>query len=206
VLIDETAPTVPVNPYGHSKLASEFMLKDIARVSGMRATILRYFNVAGADPKLRTGLRTEFATHLIKVSAEVAAGKRPYLSIFGTDYATHDGTCVRDYIHVHDLARAHLRAVQHLRNGGDSRKYNLGNGKGFSIKDVIDVVSKVTGKPVPFEMADRRPGDPATLVGGSGKIKGDWGWEPIYGDLETIVEHAWNWHRTHPDGYDTVSE
>jgi UDP-glucose 4-epimerase len=204
--IDEKHPQRPINPYGESKLVVEKILDTYDHAYQTRSACLRYFNAAGADPLGRIGEDHRPEVHLIPNAIYAAMGKTGPLKVFGSDYPTPDGTCVRDYIHVHDLARAHLLAVQHLRNGGDSRKYNLGNGKGFSIKDVIDVVSKVTGKPVPFEMADRRPGDPATLVGGSGKIKGDWGWEPIYGDLETIVEHAWNWHRTHPDGYDTVSE
>lgn len=195
VLIDETAPTVPVNPYGHSKLASEFMLKDIARVSGMRATILRYFNVAGADPKLRTGLRTDFATHLIKVSAEVAAGKRSHLSIFGTDYATHDGTCVRDYIHVMDLALAHELALMQPGNDGATRIYNCGYGTGHSVRDVVTAFTKVLGKPLPVKDMPRRAGDPPALACNSARLQRELGWKPNHASIEQIVDSALKWEQ-----------
>lgn len=195
MLIDEAVPTVPVNPYGHSKLASEFMLKDIARVSGMRATILRYFNVAGADVKQRTGQRTPEATHLIKVAAEVAAGTRPYLSIFGTDYPTTDGTCVRDYIHVMDLALAHELALVKPGTEGQTRLFNCGYGTGHSVKEVVTAFGKVLGKTLPTKDMPRRAGDPPALACNSAKLKRELGWTPNHASIETIVETALNWEK-----------
>lgn len=194
-LIAEDAATDPVNPYGHSKLASEFMLKDIARVHGMRATILRYFNVAGADPKLRTGQRTPEATHLIKVAAEVATGARPSLDIFGTDYPTADGTCVRDYIHVMDLALAHELALTQPGIAGETRIYNCGYGTGHSVRQVVDAFGKVLNHPLPARDRPRRPGDPPALVCDSAKLKRELGWVPQHASIGTIVETALNWER-----------
>lgn len=194
-LIAEDAPTEPANPYGHSKLASEFMLKDIARVHGMRTTILRYFNVAGADLKLRTGQRTPEATHLIKVAAEVATGARPELSIFGTDYATPDGTCVRDYIHVMDLALAHELALTKPGTEGVTRIYNCGYGTGHSVREVANAFGKVLNHPLPTRETPRRPGDVAALVCDSAKLKRELGWAPQHASLQTIVETALNWER-----------
>ena len=195
VLIDEQVPTIPVNPYGHSKLASEFMLKDIARVSGMRATILRYFNVAGADVKLRTGQRTKEATHLIKVAAEVAAGRRPHLDIYGTDYPTPDGTCVRDYIHVMDLALAHELALTTPGKPGDTRIFNCGYGTGNSVREVINAFGEVLNHPLATHDRPRRPGDAAALACNSAKLKRELGWTPNHASIKTIVETALNWER-----------
>lgn len=195
MVIDESVATVPVNPYGHSKLASEFMLKDIARVSGMRATILRYFNVAGADPKLRTGQRTPEATHLIKVAAEVAAGARSCLNIFGTDYETRDGTCIRDYIHVMDLALAHELALVKPGAKGQTRVYNCGYGTGHSILEVVNAFGAVLQRPLPTKSMPRRAGDPPALACNSSKLKRELGWSPNHASLETIVATALAWER-----------
>lgn len=194
-LIAEDMPTEPVNPYGHSKLASEFMLRDIARVHGMRATILRYFNVAGADPQLRTGQRTPEATHLVKVAAEVASGKREALDIFGTDYPTPDGTCVRDYIHVMDLALAHELALTKPGAGGETRLFNCGYGTGHSVRQVATAFGKVLNHPLPQRERPRRPGDPPALVCDSAKLKRELGWTPKHASIDTIVATALNWER-----------
>lgn len=194
-LIDETVATAPVNPYGHSKLACEFMLKDIARVSGMRATILRYFNVAGADPLLRTGQRTPEATHLIKVASEVAAGKRPALSIFGTDYPTRDGTCIRDYIHVMDLALAHELALLKPGETGATRIFNCGYGTGHSVREVVAAFTPVLGRPLPVKDMPRRAGDPPALACDSSRLKRDLGWVAHHASIETIVRTALDWER-----------
>lgn len=194
-LIAEDTATDPVNPYGHSKLASEFMLKDIARVHGIRATILRYFNVAGADPQLRTGQRTPEATHLVKVAAEVASGKREALDIFGTDYPTPDGTCVRDYIHVMDLALAHELALTKPGTGGETRLFNCGYGTGHSVRQVAAAFGKVLNHPLPQRERPRRPGDPPALVCDSAKLKRELGWTPKHASIDTIVATALNWER-----------
>lgn len=193
--IAEDTATEPVNPYGHSKLAAEFMLKDIARVHGMRATILRYFNVAGADLKLRTGQRTPEATHLIKVASEVATGMRPSLDVFGTDYPTADGTCVRDYIHVMDLALAHELALTRPGAEGATRVYNCGYGTGYSVRQVVNAFGKVLNHPLPARDRPRRPGDPPALVCDSAKLKRELGWTPQHASIATIVETALNWER-----------
>jgi UDP-glucose 4-epimerase len=201
VPLDEEHPKSPVNPYGFSKYACERILDDFDRAHEFRSVCLRYFNACGAAPDGSIGEDHHPEEHLIPVALLAALGKRPTLKIFGTDYDTPDGTCVRDYIHVLDLAQAHLLAVRHLRQGGESRKYNLGNGQGFSVRQVMELTGKVLGKPVPVEEAPRRPGDPATLIASSEKIRKDWGWAPKYTDLEEIISHAWNWHRGHPEGY-----
>jgi UDP-glucose 4-epimerase len=193
MIIDESVPTSPVNPYGHSKLASEFMLKDIARVSGMRATILRYFNVAGADIKLRTGQRTPEATHLIKVAAEVAAGQRSHLSIFGTDYPTRDGTCIRDYIHVMDLALAHELALLKPGEAGITRTFNCGYGTGHSVREVVNAFGEVLKRPLPTRDMPRRAGDPPALACDSSKLKRELGWSPAHASIDAIVETALGW-------------
>lgn len=199
--MDEAHPKDPTSPYGDSKLMVERILKAYDVAYGLRSVCLRYFNACGADPEAKIGEDHDPETHLIPVAILAAMGKRPSLKVFGTDYDTVDGTCVRDYIHVLDLAQAHLLAVQHLRANGDSRQYNLGNGQGFTVKQVIDAVGEVTGIPVPHETGPRRAGDPARLIAASDRVRADWGWEPKYPDLKEIVGHAWKWHNTHPDGY-----
>jgi UDP-glucose 4-epimerase len=201
VPIDEKHPKAPTSPYGDSKLMVEKIFEAYDVAHSVKSVCLRYFNAAGADPEARIGEDHHPETHLVPVAILAAAGRAPALKVFGTDYDTPDGTCVRDYIHVLDLAEAHLLAVKHLRQDGDSRRYNLGNGQGFSVKQVIETVSKVVGQPVPHEEGPRRAGDPARLIASSQAIRDDWGWDPKYPDVETIVEHAWNWHRTHPEGY-----
>jgi len=202
VPIDEAHPTNPTNPYGDTKLAVERMLKDYDIAYDFRSVSLRYFNAAGADPENQIGEDHHPEEHLIPLAISAAMGLRPQLKIFGTDYETKDGTCVRDYIHILDLASAHLAAIRHLRNGGESRQYNLGNGQGFTVREVIDTVERVSGKKVPHEEAPRRAGDPAKLIASSDRIRRDWGWSPKYPSLDKIVETAWNWHSSHPRGYD----
>ena len=193
--VKENAPTPPISPYGSSKLMSEIILHDVGRAHGLRFVILRYFNVAGADPKLRTGQSTAGATHLIKVACETALGRRPKLEVFGTDYPTPDGTCVRDYIHVSDLARAHLAALAHLRRGGTSATFNCGYGRGASVIEVIEAVRRASGVDFPVEVAARRPGDPASLVADVSRIHAALDWHPQFADLDTIVTHALAWER-----------
>jgi UDP-glucose 4-epimerase len=183
----------PESPYGMSKLMTEVMLRHASEAHGLKHVILRYFNVAGADPRGRTGQSSERATHLIKVAAEAAVGKRDGMSVFGTDYPTPDGTCIRDYIHVSDLARAHSAALDHLRKGGANGTFNCGYGRGFSVLDVIDTVKKVSGKDFKVSLSPRRAGDPAGLVAENARIRGTLGWEPRLDDLETIVRHALTW-------------
>ena len=194
--IPEEAKLQPISPYGSSKLMTETMLADTARAHPLRFAALRYFNVAGADPKGRSGQSTPRATHLIKVAAEAASGLRPALDVYGTDYDTPDGTCVRDYIHVTDLARAHLDALRYLRAGGESAVLNCGYGKGFSVFEVVDAVKRVSGTDFPVRTADRRPGDPPSLVACAGRIREVLGWEPRLDDLDTIVRHALDWEET----------
>jgi UDP-glucose 4-epimerase len=201
VPIDESHPKAPTSPYGASKWMVERILDDFDRAYGLKSVCLRYFNAAGADPEHRIGEDHHPETHLIPVAILAATGKLPPLKIFGTDYDTPDGTCVRDYIHILDLAQAHLLAVKHLSDGHDSRRYNLGNGQGFSVRQVIETVEKVTGLQVPRSEAPRREGDPARLIASSQAVRDAWGWNPKYPDLEEIVSHAWEWHRSHPDGY-----
>jgi UDP-glucose 4-epimerase len=201
VPVDEEHPKNPTSCYGDTKLAVERMLADFDRASGIKSVCLRYFNAAGADPSGDIGEDHHPEEHLIPLAISAVMGRRPKLKVFGSDWDTEDGTCVRDYVHVLDLAQAHLMAVKHLRGGGDSSHYNLGNGVGFSVKQVLDEVSAVAGKPVPWENAPRRPGDPAKLIASAAKIRGDWGWAPEFPELSTIVEHAWGWHKNHPFGY-----
>jgi UDP-glucose 4-epimerase len=193
--VRESDPTTPISPYGSSKLMSEIMLHDVGRAHGLRFVVLRYFNVAGADPKLRTGQSTPAATHLIKVACETALGRRPKLDVFGTDYATPDGTCVRDYIHVSDLARAHLAALAHLRRGGVSATFNCGYGHGHSVFEVIDSVRRVSGREFTVEIAGRRDGDPPSLFADVSRIHATLEWHPQFDDLDTIVSHALAWER-----------
>ena len=198
VPVPETAPTVPISPYGTSKLMSEIMLHDAGKAHGLRFVALRYFNVAGADPKQRTGQSTPQATHLIKVACEAALGKRAKLDVFGTDYPTADGTCVRDYIHVSDLARAHSAALAYLRRGGASATFNCGYGRGASVFEVIAAVKRESGVDFPVEIAGRRAGDPPALVADVSRIRTTLDWRPQFEDLDTIVRHALAWERRLP--------
>ncbi len=193
--ISENAPTHPVSPYGSSKLMSETLLHDTAQAHGLRFVALRYFNVAGADPKLRTGQSSPGATHLIKVAAEAVVGKRQRVSIYGTDYPTPDGTCIRDYIHVSDLVRAHSAALSYLRKGGANAIYNCGYGRGASVREVLAAVKRVSGVDFPVEVAERREGDPVSLIADVTRIRAALDWKPQYDDLDTIVKHALGWER-----------
>ena len=196
VPVAEDAPLAPMSPYGSSKLMTEIMLRDAARAHGLSHVILRYFNVAGADPHLRTGQSTPNATHLIKVAVETALGKRAKMDVFGSDYPTPDGTCIRDYIHVTDLVRAHGDALAYLRRGGDSITLNCGYGRGYSVLEVIDTVKKVSGVDFKVDRAPPRPGDPARIVAANERIRAVLGWKPQLDDLSTIVRHALAWERT----------
>jgi len=191
----EDTPNAPINPYGSSKLMSEWMLRDLAAAGGPRYVALRYFNVAGCDPAGRIGQSTKNATLLVKVACEAALGKRSRLSVFGTDYDTPDGTGVRDYIHVDDLARAHLDALKYLRDGGDSTVLNCGYGHGYSVREVLDAVGRAHGAPVPFVEEARRAGDPPSLVAASDKIRTTLGWTPRHDDLDFIARTALAWER-----------
>lgn len=195
VPIDEETPTAPINPYGTSKLCTEFVLRDVAAAAPMRYVALRYFNVAGADPGGRTGQTTPISTHLIKIACEAVVGKRRYFEIYGDDYPTPDGTCIRDYIHVSDLAKAHVVAINYLAEGGESAIFNCGYGHGYSVKEVVDVVRAVADRPLDVRMAPRRPGDPPALVADSTKLRTRLGWQPQYDDLRFIVETALTWER-----------
>jgi len=199
--IDEDHPTRPINAYGETKLAIERALPHFERAYGIRAVCLRYFNAAGADPAGELGEDHDPEIHLIPRAIEAASGGRP-LQVFGSDYPTRDGTCLRDYIHVSDLADAHVEALGALERGGRSAAYNLGNGHPFSVLEVISSVERVTGRSVPRELSARRPGDPAVLCAANAKISEELGWRPRLGDLRTIVETAWRWHRAHPRGFE----
>ena len=191
--VTEQTALKPISPYGTSKLMTELMLADTARAHDFRYAALRYFNVAGADPQGRTGQSTPRATHLIKVACQTALGQHPALNVYGTDYETPDGTCVRDYIHVSDLARAHLAALHHLRAGGASDIFNCGYGRGYSVLDVIAAVKKASGADFKVKYAPRRAGDPAALVASAIHIGNVLGWQPELADLDTIVAHAFAW-------------
>ncbi|MBM7871786.1 UDP-glucose 4-epimerase [Clostridium pascui] len=197
----ENDKTFPTNPYGESKLAVEKILKWCDNAYGIKYTALRYFNAAGAHVSGKIGEHHNPETHLIPIILQVALGQRDKIMIFGDDYITEDGTCIRDYIHVYDLASAHLLALERLMNGGESAVYNLGNGKGFSVKEVVEVARRVTGKEIKAEVAPRRAGDPAVLVASSEKAKKELGWKPEFDSLETIMETAWNWHKNNSNGY-----
>jgi UDP-glucose 4-epimerase len=198
--IDETATLAPVNPYGESKLAFERMLPAYATAHGLRWTSLRYFNAAGATERLGEEHHPE--THLIPIVLQVALGQRAQVDVYGTDYPTPDGTCIRDYIHVADLASAHVLALDALRaEGGASGVYNLGNGLGHSVREVIEAARRVTGHSIPTQEAPRRPGDPPVLVASSARISRELGWQPQHPDIEDIIRSAWQWHQRHPNGY-----
>jgi len=198
--ITEETPQRPINPYGQSKLAVERALADYARAYQWGFAALRYFNASGASPDGAIGEDHDPETHLIPLIIYTAMGRRPHIEIFGTDYPTADGTCIRDYIHVDDLAEAHLLVLERLQPG-QALHYNLGIGRGYSVREVIRAVEEVSGKKVAVKEGPRRAGDPAILVASSAKIQRELGWRPRYGELKPIVETAWNWHRTHPRGY-----
>ena len=198
----ESDRTCPTNPYGETKLAMEKMFKWTAEAHGLRYVSLRYFNACGADESGTIGEAHNPESHLIPLILQVPNGKRETISIYGTDYDTPDGTCIRDYIHVTDLAQAHILAVQYLNNGGESDIFNLGNGVGYSVREVIETARKVTGHPIPATESSRRAGDPARLVASSEKAKKILGWKPVHDSLEEIIASAWNWHKNHSNGYD----
>jgi len=193
--VSETAPLKPINPYGYGKMVVEQILKDLSRAKDFNYISLRYFNVAGADFEARIGEGKEDATHLITMCVRTALGIRDVLNIYGTDYPTHDGTGIRDYIHVDDLAEAHILALEYLLNGGTSEVFNCGYSRGFSVKEVVKAAKKVTGVDFPVEYTDRRPGDPPALVADASKIKEKLNWLPKYNDLEYIIKTAWEWEK-----------
>lgn len=202
VPILETDRTDPTNCYGETKLAMEHMMRWVSRAHGLKYVALRYFNACGAHPSGAIGEAHNPETHLIPLILQVPNGQREKISIFGDDYPTKDGTCIRDYIHVSDLAQAHILALDHLLQGGESDVFNLGNGVGFTVKEVIDVARAVTGHPIPAETCPRRAGDPAQLIASSKKAMEQLGWKPKYNDLNTIIASAWKWHSAHPRGYE----
>jgi UDP-glucose 4-epimerase len=191
----EDSPCLPTNPYGATKLAVERMLADNAAAGDFSYVSLRYFNAAGADPSGKLGERHEPETHLIPLVLKVATGERQAIQIYGTDYPTEDGTCIRDYVHVRDLTQAHLLALENLLNTGNSAVYNLGNNKGYSVREVIEAARRITRRSIPAVEAERRPGDPAFLVADSGRIRRELGWQPRHERLDDIIETAWAWHR-----------
>lgn len=191
--IDEKHPAAPINPYGHSKLMVEQMLADFDSAYGLKSVCLRYFNAAGADPDGELGERHEPESHLIPLILQAASGRREAISVFGRDYPTADGTCIRDYIHIVDLCDAHMRALEQLAAGGESAAYNLGNGNGYSVQQVIDVAERVSGRSIKVIEAPRRAGDSAVLVADSTLARRVLGWQPRFGDLDAIVGHAWTW-------------
>ncbi len=195
VPIPEDHGQAPINPYGASKLMVERVLSDFSAAYDLRSVCFRYFNAAGADPDGRLGEDHQPETHLIPLVLLTALGQRDSVSIFGTDYPTPDGTCIRDYIHVTDLAQAHVLGLEYLLKGGDSTIFNLGNGNGFSVKEVIETARRITERPIPAIECPRRPGDPPALVGSSDRARQILGWNPQYADLETILTHAWHWHQ-----------
>jgi UDP-glucose 4-epimerase len=201
VPILESDPTSPTNTYGETKLAMEKMMKWFDIAHGIKFVALRYFNAAGAHEEGQIGEDHSPETHLVPLILQVPLGQREHIAIYGDDYPTPDGTCIRDYLHVSDLADAHILALDMLRKGGESNVFNLGSGKGFSVKEMIEVARKVTGHPIPAVVQARRSGDPAILVASSDKIKQQLGWNPSRDSLETIIQTAWNWHRQHPNGY-----
>ncbi len=199
--IVEDAPQDPINPYGRTKLAVEWMLQDSASAWGLGSCALRYFNACGAAQDGSIGEHHEPESHLIPIVLEVALGKREHVAIFGTDYETPDGTCIRDYIHVEDLASAHQLAVESIRPG-EASAFNVGTGIGQSVREIIGAAGRVVGRPIPVKESPRRPGDPPTLVADAARIRRSLGWEPRWTDIERIIASAWAWHQRHPDGYD----
>lgn len=199
----EAAPTNPTNPYGETKRTMEKMIHWAGKASDIRYVALRYFNVAGARRDGTIGEDHHPETHLIPIVLQTALKQRQHISIFGNDYPTPDGTCIRDYVHVDDLIQAHLRALTYLHNGGKSDVFNLGSSKGFSVKEIIEAAERVTGQTIPSQMDQRRDGDPAQLVAASDKAKAILHWQPQYPDVEEMIRDAWHWHRTHPNGYRT---
>jgi UDP-glucose 4-epimerase len=193
--IDERHPQQPINPYGRTKLMVEQALADYDRAYGFKSVCLRYFNAAGADQEGQLGERHDPETHLIPLVLQAASGRRPNISVFGRDYDTPDGTCIRDYIHINDLCSAHLLALQSLMNGSPSQAYNLGNGNGFSVQEVIDTAERLTGRKIAVVNGPRRAGDPARLVADATQARQDLGWQPQFADLATIVQHAWAWEQ-----------
>ncbi len=198
--VTEQMPQVPINPYGRTKLMIEQALRDYRHAYGLGFAALRYFNAAGADPSAQIGEDHQPETHLIPIVLQVALGKRPFLTINGTDYPTADGTCIRDYVHVNDLADAHVLALDHLQPGAEMC-YHLGTGRGHSIQAVLQAAEQVTGKSIPFREGPRRIGDPAQLVASAERIQQELGWQPRYTDIHAIIETAWNWHLRNPDGF-----
>ena len=198
--ITEETPQQPINPYGRSKLTVEYVLADYAAAYGWGYAALRYFNASGAAPDGSIGEDHDPETHLIPLVIQAAVGQRPHIEVFGTDYPTPDGTCIRDYVHVDDLGSAHVLALEKLQ-AGQGLRYNLGIGRGYSVREVIRAVEEVTGKPVPVKEGPRRAGDPPELIASSGKIQRELGWQPKYTELKQIIETAWNWHKSHPRGY-----
>ena len=193
--IGEDHPQYPINPYGRSKLIIEWILRDFAAAYDLKFVSLRYFNAAGADPDAEIGEDHEPETHLIPLVLDAASGRRKCIEIYGTDYDTRDGTCVRDYIHVSDLAEAHVLALAYLNDGGQNDVFNLGNGNGFSVREVIANAMQITGRDIPCLESDRRLGDPSVLIGSSDKIRNILGWSPVYNSLDAIIETAWRWHK-----------
>lgn len=193
--VTESETLKPMSPYGRSKLVVEWMLEDTAKAHGLRYVVLRYFNVAGADPQGRAGQSTPEATHLIKVAVQTALGQRSGMEVFGTDYPTPDGSCLRDYIQVSDLAQAHMDALTYLRGGGDSLTCNCGYQRGYSVLEVVDVVKRIAGVDFPVQLSGRRPGDPAAIVAANARIKSVLNWQPKYDNLDQIVQQALDWER-----------
>ena len=196
--LDEKTPPQPANPYGQSKLICEKIIFDYAATHGLKSAILRYFNVAGADRKGRTGLIADAATHLIKIAAETAVGKRDKLTVFGNDYPTPDGSAIRDYIHVDDLITAHIKALEYLKGGGETDIFNCGYSHGYSVLDVIAAIEKVTGEAIAYDIDARRPGDVASLTADSAKIRQAFDWQPEFDDLQTIIADSIRWEKTIP--------